>query len=184
LITAVVQANIVNGTQGTVEDILLDPREPAVPAGMRIHHLQYPPAIMYIRPDYTPVSNLDRLKKGLIPLEPTRRSTQIHLNGKKTMIFRRQLALTPAYAFTDYKAQGQTIQPVIIDLGRTPTGKLNQFNAYMVMSRGTGRVNLRLLRDFDIELFTTYPNQDLMDCDVRLEALNEITKDKYANGEL
>jgi hypothetical protein len=38
----VVQADIPNGTQGTVEDILLDPGEPSVPVGTCIHHLQYP----------------------------------------------------------------------------------------------------------------------------------------------
>jgi hypothetical protein len=120
---------------------------------------------MYIQLDYTPINNLNGLKKGVIPLEPTKRGTKIFPNGKKTKVFWRQLTLMLAYTFMDYKVQGQTIQPVIVDLGRTPTGKLNQFNTHVTMSQGTGCINLILLRDFDIELFTTYHNQDLMDCD-------------------
>jgi hypothetical protein len=90
-------------------------------------------------------------------LEPTKRGTEIFPNGKKTNVFQRQLALILAYTFTDYKVQGQTIQPVIVDLGRTPTGKLNQFNTYVTMLQGTGRVNLRLLCDFNIELLQPTP---------------------------
>ena len=32
--------------------------------------------------------------------------------------------MTAGYAFTDYKSQGQTIEYVIIDIGRPPTGFL------------------------------------------------------------
>ena len=35
-------------------------------------------------------------------------------------ITRRQLALTPGYAFTDYKSQAQTIENVWIDIGQPP----------------------------------------------------------------
>ncbi|KAF8585900.1 hypothetical protein K439DRAFT_1342266 [Ramaria rubella] len=48
----------------------------------------------------------------------------------------RQLAITPGYAFTDYKVQGQTIPYLIVDIGAVPNGKLMQFNAYVSMSHG------------------------------------------------
>ncbi|KAF8501851.1 hypothetical protein JB92DRAFT_2741209 [Gautieria morchelliformis] len=57
-------------------------------------------------------------------------------NGRKGTIHRRQLSLTATYAFTDYKAQGQTLQPVIIDIGNPPSGGLNAFNACIAISRG------------------------------------------------
>ncbi|KAJ3730299.1 hypothetical protein C8R42DRAFT_553314, partial [Lentinula raphanica] len=49
--------------------------------------------------------------------------------------------LTLAYAFTDYRAQGQTIVPVIIDIASPPTGALNLFNIYVALSRSSGRDN-------------------------------------------
>ncbi|OAX36992.1 hypothetical protein K503DRAFT_694053, partial [Rhizopogon vinicolor AM-OR11-026] len=36
--------------------------------------------------------------------------------------------ITPAYAFTDYRSQGQTISHTIIDIGTPPTGGLMPFN--------------------------------------------------------
>jgi len=104
--------------------------------------------------------------------------------GEKAKVHRRQLMLTPAYVFTDYKAQGQTMRPIIVDLSRTPTRKLNQFNAYVTMLYRTRHLNIRLLRDFNIDLFTMHPNQDLMESDMQLEVLNELTRTRYNLGEL
>ncbi|KIL66493.1 hypothetical protein M378DRAFT_54183, partial [Amanita muscaria Koide BX008] len=86
-------------------------------------------------------------------------------------ISRRQLPLTPAYAFTDYRAQGQTLPRVIVDLGRPPTGKLTPFNAYVALSRSSGRETIKLLRDFDEKLFITVPSETLEEEDRHLEEL-------------
>ncbi|KAH9170390.1 hypothetical protein EDB89DRAFT_1853550, partial [Lactarius sanguifluus] len=47
--------------------------------------------------------------------------------------------LTPAYAFTDYKSQGQTMECVIVDIVKPPSGGLTPFNAYVTISRSRGR---------------------------------------------
>ena len=80
--------------------------------------------------------------------------------------------MTAAYAFTDYKSQGQTIPYLIIDLGAVANGKLNQFNAYVVMSRRPKSDNILLLCSFDLTLFTTPLGSDLQDFDKQLEVLN------------
>ncbi|KAF8463787.1 hypothetical protein JB92DRAFT_2823948 [Gautieria morchelliformis] len=102
-------------------------------------------------------------------------------NGSKGTVQRRQLPLT-AYTFTDYKAQGQTLQPVIIDIARPPSGGLNAFNAYVAISRGKSCSMVRFLRDFDSSIFTNHPNIDLAECNKRLESLNDETKVRYAAG--
>ncbi|KAH7870856.1 hypothetical protein F5879DRAFT_812861 [Lentinula edodes] len=43
--------------------------------------------------------------------------------------------MTAAYAFTDYRAQGQTIPSVLVDIGKPPTGTLSLFNLYVALSR-------------------------------------------------
>ncbi|KAL1709675.1 hypothetical protein EV121DRAFT_252694 [Schizophyllum commune] len=58
-------------------------------------------------------------------------------------IHRRQLPITPAYAFTDYRAQGQTLPSVIVDIAKVPSGKLNLFNVYVALSRSSGRSTIR-----------------------------------------
>ena len=41
--------------------------------------------------------------------------------------------MTAGYTFTDYKSQGQTIEYVIIDIGRPPTGSLSPFSVYVAL---------------------------------------------------
>lgn len=89
---------------------------------------------------------------------------------------RLQFPITPAYAFTDYRAQGQTISSVIVDIARPPSGGLNLFNLYVALSRSSGRDTIRLLRDFDEKLFLCNHSTDLLAEDDRLAVLDEQTK--------
>jgi ATP-dependent exoDNAse (exonuclease V) alpha subunit len=100
----------------------------------------------------------------------------IDRNGSKVSVTRSQLPLTLAYAFTDYRSQGQTLQPVIVDIGPPPYGRLTPFNIYVALSRGTGRSNIRLLRDFDERLLQEHPSEFLRLEDERLRRLNECTR--------
>ncbi|KIM60689.1 hypothetical protein SCLCIDRAFT_1216599, partial [Scleroderma citrinum Foug A] len=45
-----------------------------------------------------------------------------------------QFPVTPAYAFTDYRSQGQTILHVIVNIASLPTGGLSLFNLYVALS--------------------------------------------------
>ncbi|KAG1865699.1 hypothetical protein C8R48DRAFT_705676 [Suillus tomentosus] len=49
-------------------------------------------------------------------LVPMKRTFQIMIGGREEVVTRMQLPLTPAYAFTDYRSQGQTISNAIVDL--------------------------------------------------------------------
>ncbi|KAJ7666329.1 hypothetical protein B0H17DRAFT_1019165 [Mycena rosella] len=51
------------------------------------------------------------------------------------------MAMTPGYAFTDYKSQGQTIEYVLVDLEPPPTSALTPFNAYVVLPRRSSEDN-------------------------------------------
>ncbi|KAG8911044.1 hypothetical protein FRC01_005966, partial [Tulasnella sp. 417] len=106
----------------------------------------------------------------------------IHPNAdksKRTTITRHQYGLVPAFSFTDYKPQGQTIDHVIVDIGKPGTGGISQFNAYVAISRGRGPEKFRFLRDFDSRLFTSGIDEDLAEEDRRLEGLNRVTKARY-----
>ncbi|KAJ3911376.1 hypothetical protein F5877DRAFT_55399 [Lentinula edodes] len=41
--------------------------------------------------------------------------------------------MTAAYAFTDYRAQGQTIPSMLVDIGKPPTRTLSFFNLYLLV---------------------------------------------------
>ena len=104
------------------------------------------------------------------------RSFSILKDGKRISVNRTQLPLTLTYAFTDYRAQGQTLEPVIVDIGPPPHGSLTPFNIYVALSRGMGRDNIWLLRDFDEKLLQQHPSEYLRLEDERLKMLDENTK--------
>ncbi|KAI0633924.1 hypothetical protein C8Q77DRAFT_1033032, partial [Trametes polyzona] len=124
---------------------------------------------------------LDGLDEAIIPIEPVKRSFRINVRdseGKQVThtVHRRQFAITPAYAFTDYRAQGQTISHVIIDIARPPSGRpLNLFNLYVALSRSSGRETVRLLRDFDDNTFMAPHSAELLAEDDRLGMLDRST---------
>ncbi|EIM82415.1 uncharacterized protein STEHIDRAFT_64972 [Stereum hirsutum FP-91666 SS1] len=45
--------------------------------------------------------------------------------------------MSSAYAFTDYRAQGQTIPYVLIDIAQPPSNGLSLFNLYVALSRSS-----------------------------------------------
>ena len=87
--------------------------------------------------------------------------------------------MTAGYTFTDYKLQGQTIEYVSIDIGNPPTGSLSPFSVYLALSRSRGRDAIRLLREFDANLFQNHPSEALRSEMRRLERLNEVTKNEW-----
>jgi hypothetical protein len=91
---------------------------------------------------------------------------------QKTVIDREQYVLTPMYAFTDYKAQGQNMESVIMDLAKLPLGTLTGFNAYIALSHGRGHSTICPLQNFEEKLFTTHPSEFLRKEDEQL-AVND-----------
>ncbi|KAH9022181.1 hypothetical protein EDB85DRAFT_1871491 [Lactarius pseudohatsudake] len=65
--------------------------------------------------------------------------------------------LTPTYVFTNYKSQGQTLECVIIDITKPPSGTLTGFNAYVALLRSCRRDTIRLLWNFDLNLSPSIP---------------------------
>ncbi|OSC97675.1 hypothetical protein PYCCODRAFT_1376529 [Trametes coccinea BRFM310] len=78
---------------------------------------------------------------------------------------RKQFPITGAYAFTDYRSQGQTIPYVIVDLQTPRGGRLTLFNLYVALSRSRGQI------------FKQTHDMDLLREDDRLEHLNRVTKE-------
>ncbi|KAF8814028.1 hypothetical protein BYT27DRAFT_7219951 [Phlegmacium glaucopus] len=128
------------------------------------------------RPETQPKITFDGLEEGIIPISPSLLKFSVKVDGERLKLERRQIAIVPGYAFTDYKAQGQTLECVIIDIAKPPSGTLSPFNVYVALSRSRGRKTIRILRDFDPELFMHHPSEDLRRDMTRLEELDSKTK--------
>jgi hypothetical protein len=139
--------DLVNRSCSIVVEILLDPREARAVSEPAKVRLSFPPAAILFKLFFGQNKKLPGLPPGTIPIFPSKQS--FSLKGIGTKIEHKQYALMPAYAFTDYKAQGQTMESVIVDLAKLPTGSLTGFNAYVACLVAEGRplfVSYTLLR--------------------------------------
>ncbi|KAJ3521770.1 hypothetical protein NMY22_g12176 [Coprinellus aureogranulatus] len=169
LINVATEADVANGTRGVIEDFWLDPEEGEVneqdDGTLLLSRL---PTVIFFRPDEPAAARFPGVPDGVIPLTPSTTTFEVRQdkslkNTPKIRVKRTQYAITGAYAFTDYKSQGQTIEKVIIDL-TVPNAKdsaISPFNAYVALSRGRGRDSIRLLRPIDRRLLTTHPSEEL-----------------------
>ncbi|OJA12708.1 hypothetical protein AZE42_02890 [Rhizopogon vesiculosus] len=168
--------DIANSSCGEITKIVLDERETGFTLTVPIVELAYPPAYILVKMNRTKAVQLAGLEKNVLSLVSLGSTFTItHGKGQKS-IKRKQLPITAAYSFTDYRSQGQTIANLIIDIGTPPTGGLTFFNVYVALSRGHGRGNIRLLRDFDENLLMTYPCEYLRLEDERLARLDDETE--------
>ncbi|CAK5266163.1 unnamed protein product [Mycena citricolor] len=172
--------DLTNGARGTIEDIILDPDEPPI-GPESVVHLKRLPAYILVRFERTRAAQLSGLPSGVLPIQPAKTTYLVKswLSGGTSVnktITRRQYPLTGAYAFTDYRSQGQTLKRVIVDIAMPPTGGLSLFNVYVALSRSSGRETIRLLRDFDNRTFQQSHDTKLLAEDDRLEDLNGATK--------
>lgn len=177
LLNIATKSDLANGSRGLVTRITLDPREPPIDVEREEVKLLFPPACVIFKLDHATFPPFEGLAPGEIPIFPSKGSFRINArSGKKKTIKRRQLAMTPAYAFTDWKAQGQTMEYVIVDLAEPKVNTLDGFHTYVALSRSRGRETIRLLRDFRHELLQKHPSVHLVPEDERLRVLDEYTK--------
>lgn len=168
--------DITNGARGVIADIILNHNEPPLEDGS-IVHLKFLPECVLVKLSRTRAAALPHLEEGVIPIQRVSSSMQIAVDGKSRTVTRAQFPITGADAFTDYRAQGQTIPYVIIDIAPPPTSGLSLFNLYVSLSRSSGRKTIRLLRDFNDEMFLQVHEPELIDEDERLEAMDTATKE-------
>ena len=82
------------------------------------------------------VPQLEGLSQDVIPITPVMKSFVTTKDGEKITVNRSQLPLTLAYAFTNYRSQGQTLQPVYIDIGSPAIWPLNAIQKlYCIVER-------------------------------------------------
>ena len=168
--------DITNGARGVVVGIILNPDEPPPDEGP-VNTLKYLPECVLVKLSRTRAAALPGLDEGVIPIQRISTKTQIRIRGKSRTVTRTQFPITGAYAFTDYRAQGQTIPYVVIDIASPPTSGLSLFNLYVALSRSSGRNTIRLLRDFDDKMFLQGHVPELLEEDERLGELDDVTRE-------
>jgi hypothetical protein len=129
-----------------------------------------------------PFETFPGLRAGQVPMFPTELKFDIGSKKQKLKVTHQQFSLMAAYTFTDHKAQRQTLEYVIVDIGKLKTFPVNQFAPHVALSRSCGRKTICLLRDFDNNLFTIHPSEDLKEQDKRLKVLADQTEKDWQSG--
>jgi hypothetical protein len=166
-----VQNGIVNGTTGIVKQIRYSVNE----AGERFAQS----CVVYV-PDMTgpPLPGLP--PKHAAVLTETVDMTFTHPDSHKKCVMKRtQLPLVPAFAMTAHKAQGKTMEAIVVDLESTHGTEA----PYVMISRATSLDGVFILRPFRKKIIQCRPNQDVRDEFKRLDILAHQTKMNYGTPE-
>jgi ATP-dependent exoDNAse (exonuclease V) alpha subunit len=123
------------------------------------------------------------LPPGVVPLFLRSGTFKIRLKNrqKSSVTIRRvQFPLVPAYAVTDYKSQGETLQAGLLDIRKPPTGNWASFFAlYVLLSRVATLDGLFLIYDFDESVFKTRAPSELVSYLRQLMILDDVTKSNF-----
>ncbi|KAI6016375.1 hypothetical protein PISMIDRAFT_118210 [Pisolithus microcarpus 441] len=162
-------------------DILLHPDEPTFSDTSGVIHLKHLPPYILVKLCQTRTSHLPGLQPSVIPVKPVSKTFRIHyttLAGVNVTgcVRRLQYPMTCAYAFTDYRSQGQTISHMLVDIAQPSSGGLNLFNLCVALSRSSGCETIRLLQDFDEKLFLCGVSRHLLAEDDHLHLLDDETR--------
>jgi hypothetical protein len=192
-----------NGTQGIFRELIYDDQED--PNGLKVRSEVFPSNTIYIRkPLYALVeintsqveTSLDGLRPKLIPIPLTKKRFTVSIKqlfgrqvermqgGKKVsqviQVTRTQLPIVPAFAITTYKAQGLTMNKIVVDL-QVPLGTLQVASIYVPLSRVKRAEDIAILRPFDIKVLQVRPSP-AQDAELkRLDELDRKTKRECAS---
>ena len=126
--------------------------------------------------DGAPMPGLQEKHAPILPDQTVMSFIHPHSN-KKCKIERTQLPIVPAFAMTCHKAQGQTLEKVIVDL----EGCRGTEAPYVMLSRARSLDGLHILRPFSFARLTTRPSQESRAEFRRLEILRLKTIVQYGS---
>jgi ATP-dependent DNA helicase PIF1 len=123
------------------------------------------------------------LPPGVAPLFLRSGTFKIRLKNRQkssVTIRRLQFPLVPAYAVTDYKSQGETLQAGLLDIRKPPTGNWASFFAlYVLLSRVATLDGLFLIYDFDESVFKARAPRELVSYMDQLRILDQTTRSSF-----
>ena len=102
---------------------------------------------------------------------------------KKTSVNRRQKRLTPGFAFTEYKVQGETFESAVLDLRqknkRRGESHKRFYSIYVQLSWLWILQGVSLLEKIDLDDIDNKPHAELRVEDIRLQALKQQTLNAF-----
>ena len=164
---------IANSTSGVIKCVICDPAEQLLPG--KQHVLQHLPVCVIVTIETSSCPQLDDLETKDIPIYPTSNNFRIKFpkTQKPVSITRRQLPLVPAYSYTAYKSQAQTLPAAVVDLVPAPHMPVHDTSfAYVPLSRVRSLDDLAILQEFDISVLQKAKTADHQAHDAKFDEMN------------
>ena len=121
------ELDIANGARGIVVDIILNDEDADTREVDGIVKLKRLPTCVLVKLERTRAPRLDGLEKGVVPIFPVTKKFSVEEKGINRTFSRTQHPLTGAYAFTDFRGQGQTIDFLCVDIAPPPKWRIVTF---------------------------------------------------------
>ncbi|CAM9575353.1 unnamed protein product, partial [Laminaria digitata] len=172
---------VTNNADAVVVDIELDPREPYLQnmaTGYRVVELQFPPTrvLIYIEAADKAGLKLEGLPRGVIGCCSVERNFSIVGSHKRKFTFSRtQIPLSVGILSSVYRAQGETIAKLVLDLRKPVDGNMDSAAVYVALSRATDASRLFLLSPVSLDDLTHPQDADVAAQIAYLERLDEAT---------
>lgn len=176
-----------NGAAYTAVDVILDRAYPGYSISENIIIHFGPPAAIVLVSESTKHLHFVGMPPGTILITPL--SAKLECQRKRpwqrTDVTRRGLPCAAAFACTDYKVQGRTLDTVVVELrgtrtmnveGRVVPSRCDPYSLYVQLSRCRSLKGIMLLskaREMDI-IGNTVP-ENMIEAEKRLEELSEAT---------
>ena len=191
-----------NGTQGIFRELVYDDKEDRVTFNM--NNAIFPSSSIYVRkPLYALVEMnssqvetiLDGLPLKLIPISLVKKEFSISIkqqlgpvleqrSGRKAPdmihVTRTQLPIVAAFAITTYKAQGLTMEKIVVDVQLPPTAS-QVASTYVPLSRVKRAEDSAIPRPFDMKVLQIRPSPAQNAERTRFDELDRKTQNECAD---
>lgn len=162
---------VVNGAEGTVTGMYYDEDESG-----RMYL-----SVVYVHVPGSSI-HIPGLEPGVVPIFPVRSTFEIDIKvgGIKhtKRVSRLQVPLVPAYAYTDFKSQGRTLEVAIVDLASAYSLQ----GIYVMLSRVKTLDGIAVLRWFSPGKIYQRLAQDIRDELARIDDLDNLTCLAHSRG--
>ncbi|KAI0056635.1 hypothetical protein BV25DRAFT_1813624 [Artomyces pyxidatus] len=156
---------IVNGAEGYVDEVDYETDDEGV------KHAK----CVYVRFDDCGLA-LPGLPSDVVPIYPISKTFKYQGRDRRTFnITRLQIPLLPAYAYTDYKSQGRSLDRVVVDVA----GCRSLQSLYVMLSRVKTLKGLAILRWFPPDKISQRLSHEFRSEFARLDVLHRKTREAY-----
>ncbi len=143
----------------------------------------HPPTYILLHTESALMVLFPNLPHNIYPIFPVKST----VTAKRTRLNRKQIGISPGFAYTEYKVQGAMFKSATLDLRRKTIKKTTESHKrfcsiYVQLSRVQSLEGVSLLEPISLDDINDQPHHELQTEDERLQKLGDITLSSFTNA--